>query len=45
MGFGLIVTGVALAVTGLAALAGCLIDRSEAGSCDAESELAEGKQR
>ena len=40
MGFGLIVAGVSLAVTALAALAGCLIDRSEA-----ESELTEGKQR
>jgi len=40
MGFGLIVTGVSLAVTALTALAGCLIDRS-----DAESEIAEGKQR
>ena len=40
MVFGLIVTGVALAVTALAALAGCLIDRS-----DAEDELAEGKKR
>jgi hypothetical protein len=41
MVFGLIVTGVAFAVTALAALAGRLIDKS----CDAENELAEGKHR
>jgi len=40
MVFGLIVTAVALAVTALAALAGCLIDRS-----DARNEHAEGENR
>jgi hypothetical protein len=41
MVFGLIVTGVALAVTALTALTGCLIDRSDAG----KNEHAEAKDQ
>jgi hypothetical protein len=44
--FGLTVTAVALAVTALAALAGCLIDRSDAANEHIDArELIEGKRQ
>jgi hypothetical protein len=45
MVFGLIVTAVALAVTALAALTGCLIDKSDARSDAAGNEPAEAQHR